>query len=467
MKRARVSLLGQAICLATSVGFGLALSVRASAQLPQSTPWLPDRQYREGPGIKVGELELHPGIAIRGGYDSNVFRADGETNGGVTFPIQDAAILAVSPHLYLSTETAQRAREGEDREGTVRQVPFLAFRTGLAAHYLHYFLEDAPHNVGAEADMFLGIAQNRQVGADVSFEYTRSVPPFTQNAGSRNAYVFDAFQPRLRLNFRSRSQVLTSYVGYAPRFTFYEDKRVFGYLNSFVHLAEVGAAWRFLPSTALVYDGNYAYQDFTEPDRDELIIVSNSNIFRTRFGINGALTNTLGLRVLGGYAVGFFRHGGLDDFEDGIGEAVLTYRFDPHVLDFGYQRNIQSSYAGAWYQTDRGFAKVSFLFAQRFALGLEAGVGHANYGRLVRTNGMGDVVGAGVGGDTSREDIRIDGAVRGEYRVTNWLAFMADFVAQSALTDFEYAQLSSMGAQIADPAGYTFFQVFGGVRAHY
>jgi hypothetical protein len=462
------SLLRQAACLAIGLGFGLALSMRASAQgaPPQGTPWLPDRQYKEGPGIKVGELELHPGIAIRGGYDNNVFRDDGKTRGGVKRDPQGAAILAVSPHLYLSTETGQRAKGGEDRGP--QQAPFLSFRVGAAATYFHYFLDDAPRNVGADADFFLGIAQNRMVGLDLSADYTRSVPPFTHDAGDRKAYLFDSVQPRLRLNFRSRSQVLSAYAGYAPRYTNYVSS-TFNYLNNLQHLAEVGAAWRFLPSTALIYDGTFGYQDYTSYTAADqsTILLSTSKTFRSRLGMNGALTNNLALRALAGYAVGFFNQPELDDFETGIAEVALTYRFDPHSFEIGYQRDVLPSAAGGWYQTDRGYAKIGFLLARVFALSLEGGVAHANYGRLVRI--VGDtVVGLGIGNDETREDIRIDGAIRAEYRVTSWLAFMADFIAVSTITDFDYAVSASTGAQqIPDPAGFTTLQAFGGVRAHY
>jgi hypothetical protein len=449
MNRPRVSPAGQAVRLAIGLCFMLALTMKASAQ---GTPWLSDRLYKEGPGIKVGELELHPGIAIRGGYDNNVFRSDGKTNGGLSLPKKDAPILAISPHLYLSTQTAQRAKEGEDRGP--QQPSFMSFRLGAAAHYLHYFLENAPHNVGAEAEFFLGIAQNRVVGVDFSAEYVRSVPPFTQDAHDRNAYINDMVQPRMRLNFRSHSQVLTGYLGYAPRYTHYKSS-TFDYLNNIQQRAEAGTAWRFLPSTALVYDATFAYQDFTNYNVNDqaLILLSTNKIFRTRLGINGALTNKLLLRVLAGYAVGFFNNKELDDFESAIGEAVLTYRFDPHSFEVGYERDVQPSAVGSWYQTDRGFAKANFLFARKFALGFEAGVAHANFGRLIRiVNGM--PIGLGTlnengENDETRQDIRVDGAVR------------------SVITDFDFAVSAAGGQQIPDPADYTYYQIFGGVRAHY
>jgi len=72
-----------------AIGVSLGLSSQAEAQ------WAPDRAYTEGPGIRLGNFELHPGVAVRGGYDSNVFRTKNNTKG--------AAILGITPHLHLST----------------------------------------------------------------------------------------------------------------------------------------------------------------------------------------------------------------------------------------------------------------------------------------------------------------------------------------------------------------------------
>src|ERR1700749_3911931 len=49
----------------------LAVPTVASAQ---DQPWLKDRRYTEGPGYRVGDFELHPGVAAEFGYDSNYLR---------------------------------------------------------------------------------------------------------------------------------------------------------------------------------------------------------------------------------------------------------------------------------------------------------------------------------------------------------------------------------------------------------
>jgi len=58
------------LTLAATVLLG-AISLEVHAQAQQ--PWLADRKYGEGIGVRVGNLELHPGIAGEVGYDSNYF----------------------------------------------------------------------------------------------------------------------------------------------------------------------------------------------------------------------------------------------------------------------------------------------------------------------------------------------------------------------------------------------------------
>lgn len=463
MNRARRFPFGQALSLATGLILSMGYAMQANAQ------WLPDRQYSEGPGFRVGELELHPGVAIRGGYDTNVFRSDGDAT-----PVRGAPVLAITPHLYMSTETAQRAVQGEDRPTTPR---FLAFRGGIAATYLQYFITDGPRNVGVDTDLFLAVAQGRPVELNVKAAYVRNVAPFTESAGDRSAYIFDTVDPSLRLKFNSKSGVLSGYVGFAPRYTHYESG-TFDYLNNIQHGVEAGAAWRFLPSTALIYDARVGVQKYLNLSAasEELLLYSNNQSLSTRLGINGALTNSIALRVLVGYAAGFYKNRALDEYENVIGEAVLSYSFGVHTWDLGYQRDVTTSPLGAWLQSDRGFTKLRFVLANRFSLGFEAGVAHSNYGSLLRVlpegaddpDGVDDgITGLGKNGDRTREDIRLDGAVRAEYRVTNWLAFMLDFTVQSVLTDFDYELSRVDDRVIADPAKYTAMQVFGGVRAHY
>ena len=103
MRLSIVRLLGGLLALATA----LTAAAPAVAQ-----DWLSDRKRAEGPGIRLGDFELHPGIGIEGGYDSNVFFSDG---GATSTAIVPSGILRITPHFFFSTVSAQREAEGESR----------------------------------------------------------------------------------------------------------------------------------------------------------------------------------------------------------------------------------------------------------------------------------------------------------------------------------------------------------------
>src|SRR5580658_7989017 len=78
---------------------------------PGAPEWLKDRRYNEGSGIRAGDLELHPGIAGEVGYDSNFFQRTTQlnaVNGPPEAPVVPAAVIRITPSLYLSTISMQR-----------------------------------------------------------------------------------------------------------------------------------------------------------------------------------------------------------------------------------------------------------------------------------------------------------------------------------------------------------------------
>src|SRR3954466_1448490 len=94
------------LTLAATVLLG-AISLQAHAQAQQ--PWLADRKYGEGMGVRVGNPELHPGIAGEVGYDSNYsWRAPSEP------PVLSAYRIRITPSISLSTLGLQRLREPND-----------------------------------------------------------------------------------------------------------------------------------------------------------------------------------------------------------------------------------------------------------------------------------------------------------------------------------------------------------------
>lgn len=445
------------------------LSVVLCLQLLASThagaQWLPDRAYTEGPGFRVGDVEIHPGVAARGGYDTNVFRTPGTAGN----PELGSAILAITPHLNITTLNRQRLTQGEDAAGSgvAPLPPPVAFNLGVSATYFHYFRDKAPKNLEVDFDGALSVLPERRVGFDVGAQYGRFTRPFTaQIDGKNNTYAFDRVRPSLTLRAQSRSGVLKGGVGFAPVLTIYES-HYFNYLNQNQYEIPARLSWRFLPSTALLFDGAFSFNDYTNTSVADqaraAIFISDSKRAMFRFGMNGAITPNIAVRVLAGYAAVLLKRPELDDHEDVVGEAAVTFAWSTKDnIEVGYQRTLEVSNLGGWQQLDRGYLKSSMLFARVFALGLEGGVAHVNYGLLLAPDGTG----LGVNDDTSRDDIRIDGGVHTEYRATNWLAIMADFTALATITDFDYDR-GANGAVVPYPGRFKTFQIFGGVRAHY
>lgn len=448
-----------ALCVGLG-GVGICSTAHAQA-------WTPDRKYTEGPGIRAGDLEIHPGIAVRGGYDTNVFKADGDTSGtSEGQPVEGAAILGVTPHVNMATKSQQRAAGGEDRGEQGTSLPYLAFRAGLSATYLHYFADNAPKNVEVDADAWLNLLPQRPVNLELTAAYQRSIKPFapTNESVGKDDYTSNAVRPGAKLNFQTRSGVLSSYVGYMPNFTLYKESSVFHYMNNFQHTVEAGAGWKFLPNTALIYDFGFSLQDYRD-DQDPTapVLYSDNSRIRTRLGANGAITKTLSMRVMAGYAAFFVDQGLLSEHEDVIGEVALTQKLGArHKLELGYVRDVSPSTLGSWLRSDRARALLG-LDLGSFGLSLEGGYSYLTYGRIIGPTGAS----ISADGGFDRNDHRVDGAIRAEYQATNWLAFNADATATAVITDFDYAVAAMGAAPFPDPAGYVAFTFFGGVRAHY
>src|SRR5450432_402427 len=127
-----------------------AVSLEAHAQ----QPWLADRTYGEGIGVRVGNLELHPGVSAEVGYDSNYFlRAPGELSS-----VLAAYRLRVTPAISLSTLGAKRSATGDAAPAPTSVI----FRGGAYASYNELIAADSAHSTE------FGNQRHVDVGADLS-----------------------------------------------------------------------------------------------------------------------------------------------------------------------------------------------------------------------------------------------------------------------------------------------------------
>ncbi len=427
------------------IGVAITTASAASAQ-----DWLEDRERTEGPGIKAGDLELHPGIGAEVGYDSNVFYADEAEEG--------TGLLRVSPHFYLSTRT----RRSEDSP-----PPTIRFRGGVSAAYYGYFAtqygDDIGESISTSAGLDLIVLPERPFNITFTEEVTRTIRPFTETSGADPTFARWRNDVGVRLGFASKGNVLRGGLGYvfgldAFEATIFEDN------NSFTHTVKLDTDWKFLPKTTLLYDANVAFQDYPNADTSSATRLSDNVRLASRVGINGILTPRISLTALVGYGAGFYELG--EDYDDIAGALEARFKASQTLrFALGYERGYHSSFVGNYVRRDRGYATGDLMIGGAFLLSAKLFGGLYSYG-VPRT-------GAGALYTTNpdpREDVRLGGSLSGEYRFTDWLAMTASFLYEANLTDYEYdLQFTSATGQPVppDPAGYDKIEAWLGLRVFY
>ncbi len=438
-------------CALLCVAYGWIGAIPAKAQ-----GWLTDRTRTEGPGIRLGDFELHPGIGVEIGYDSNLYYTSDEPPPGLPSRV-DSAILRVTPHLLFSTIGAERSREGEGRA----DQPNVIFRGGVSASYYEFFADERRRNVSVDAGLNLTLFPTGPVSIILYNDFSRGIRPFTENTFETST-ARDQNRGGINFIFSTPGDILQVRTGYRFGLDYFES-RAFQYGNNFQHRVELQETFRFFPQTAIVHETSVEFRDYFESRMGPTAVFDNT-VVTTQLGLNGAITPEISVLAMAGYAAGFFDSNivGYDqDFESFIAHAQLTWRIDPNArLLVGYRRSFNPSFIGNFYSQDRGYASFQMTLLGSLLLGLEAGVAYLDFGQLIAPDG------SLLGSSTEREDIRVDASIFAEYRFTNWLGVNATLSYLGDFTDFQYNVMTASSA-ILDPAGFNKFEAWLGVRVFY
>lgn len=430
--------------------------------------WLADRSRAEGPGFKVGDFELHPGIGVEIGWDSNLFYSPPNPT---ETAFVDTAILRATAHLLFSTRGQQRRLEGEASDsGSGNLPPPIQFRGGVSASLYHFFARNDLTNVDVAASLRLTVLQSRPFSFSIYNDFNRSIRPFTIDVpgiGSQPSWNRIQNVAGLDLNFATTGQVLRITARYRPALDWFEDVR-FRTGNRVQHQLTLEESFRFLPQTAIVHETTVVFVDyFAQPDVPANQ-ASDGITVRTRVGLSGAVTNQLTLLGLVGYGAGFFNSPPAisdsfrQDYESLVLQASARWRFDESSnLGFGYIRGFQPSFVGNFYREDRGFVNFQTLIGGTFLLGLNVSGGLYAFGAIVDTDGT------PIGDDINREDWRLMTEAFGEYRLTDWLGFNASFRYTGNFSNFDYRVDVIGGPSFLEPANFNKFEIFFGTRVFY
>lgn len=361
---------------------GLTLAVLVGATLARSAhaqqAWLADRRFGEGIGIRVGNLELHPGIAGEIGYDSNYFQRSGDAGE----PTISAYRLRVTPSISLSTLGQQRRGENPGAP------PILNFRASAFASYNELIATDSDYSdevseqrhVDVGVGFIADIAPQRPLGVDLSADYRRVGEP-SNSVDESLAFDRGSARGGAGVTWRPGGGLFEWRFGYDVLYNYFEEEN-FELLENVQQTLGTRGRWRFLPRTALVYDGSYTFVRYLLDDPN---LPQNGDILRSRIGVSGLVTNRLAFLGMIGWLATFY-DGVPENADTPIGQAELRYfllpppSLDPtaaslglSTIAVGYNRDVSNSYLAAFYTRDRVYLNLSYFFGGVVVTSLEAG----------------------------------------------------------------------------------------------
>jgi hypothetical protein len=438
------SKLGLALAFAAVLA-AASLSATAGAQV-----FDPDRAAREGPGFKAGRLVLHPGVAVGGGYDSNVFLQSANE--------LSSFILLVEGYLDIATEGSVRQSEGDASAAEPQKIEF---RGGIGADFLHYFTDRVGDTVGADGHINFSYHPSKVFSLVINDVFRRTARPFSDPntlQGPTISYGRNINTATLNLVGRSKSQVLEGTIGYTNRIEFF-DADIYGYGNNVTHRVPGTFSWLFFPSSALVYTIEYVNQQYVNPAEiaTSPTLLSKNNRVSNMIGYNGAITERFSLTAMIGYAAGFYEIA--QSFDDVIARVELRWQARPTVgLSLSYDRDVRPSFIGNFVLINRLHANTTFTLMGALQLGVNAWVSFDKSGVALSPDGT------FLGDQPSRQDTRVYVGVFAEYRFKPWLALFADLGYLADFTNFRYDDLDPL----LDPvANYQRFEAWLGLRVFY
>jgi len=436
----------------------------AAAALPhpaQAQQWLADRNFSEGIGLRVGDLELHPSIGAEFGYDSNYFQRDDSED------IIAAFRLRVTPSLSLSTLGQQR------RGANPGLPPMIDFRASAYASYNELFAAESEHSdevsdqrhlkIGAGFNM--NIAPGRPVGADLFADYSQTAEP-SNSPEEELAFDRQALRAGLGATWRPGGGLFEWRVGYDVTAIFFGNlfsttTSEFEYLNNLQHRISTRGRWRFLPRTALLYDGSYTFVRYTDdlsgPDP------SDGDVVRSRFGINGLITPRLSALAMIGWVSSFYDHSP-DEADTVTAQAELKYFIMAppgqtgqqtaatglSTVAAGYIRDITNAYLSSYYRRDRGYLSFVYLLGGMAVFSLEGG-----YSQLAFPNGP-------LYQEFAQH--RVDARFFAEYRLSNTVGLNTTVLYDTNMSDALRPTMATAPGTVEDDLDFTRWQAYLGLR---
>ena len=396
----------------------------------------PFAAFAEGPGIRQGDLIMHPQALVGFGFDNNVyFDADSES----PFP---SSFLRVGAGLDLANRSPNKV--GLRFEGDLSNRFFLANDAGAAQ-----FVDDRNGVEAASGLLEASVLPNAPITAVFRGEAKyRDTPAFQEMA---DGYERLELSPGVDLRFRPGENVESRPFELALGYRFQHvqfvdgDKISTASQDKDAHVLSFLTSWKFFPKTAAVLDARWSFVDFQDTEAGAS---RDGKPFRVTGGLKGLLTNRISIIGNLGYSHSFHDEG--TSFSGLLATAELSYRLEPAFeATLGCHREVRDSAFANFSVRNQGYLRSEVHFLTKYTLGGNVGYDHYSY-----SPSNGDIA------VEERTDPVFRAGVHAGYNPAEWLLVAARLDMTQNLSDFK-------GSSDTNPVAYSRQVVLAEVRATY
>jgi hypothetical protein len=463
----------------TSIVAAVLCLILPAVAFGQGRPWLADRAYGEGMGIRTGDLELHPSVAGEVGYDSNYFQRSGDTGPDYVWdnPGKSSALrFRLTPSLTLSTLSPQRKMG--DAAGTT--PPAFNFSAGLYASYNELVGLSGKEDFGKQrhidggVNLLFDIMPQRPIGVDVAADFGRVVSP-SNDPAVRETWNRDSIHGGAGVTWRPGGGLFDWRAGYDVLYNYFESDAFRNYDNIRNTISTRGR-WKFYPRTAFIYDAQTYWLSYLSdtPPRN------NGQVIQSRIGLNGLVTNQFALLALVGWGATWFdgaRVAVPENFNSVVGQAEFKWFILPQPklqpgdatvglssLTLGYLRDFTNSYLADFYRRDRVYAGASYFVGGRYLIDLQAGYSRITHPAFMRVASATSAAQEMHPQPENRADIQLFT----EYRTSDSFGFNLTLRYDASLTrselNYRYRDATNADRNAIDNLAFSRFAAWAGVR---
>ncbi len=338
-------------------------------------------------GIKIGDGRLHPYLDLEGRYDSAVaYRNGTELKGDIALRVRPGLIFELlgTDNIVHFNGNAEYVFYPGLFDSVTRQASRFQTDVGL----------DAAFNKTGAVEFQIGDQLLRSdrtsnaaltIGALSLYNNVRIAVPIHPGGGA--------------LEFSPKASWAVEF--FSPLVNSTTDLSVLNYSNLNVGL---GARWRFLPKTAVVFDGTFDYRTYFN------VPGVPADLMKLQLGLAGLISSKISLLILAGYGRDFARAQAASTF---IGQAEIGVLLsDLITFKGGYVRTIQPVPVYGTYGDDRGYLEAK-VTVSRFSLLGTAAVDYLTFSPIL----------AGA----PRADIAFSLGIAPAFRIFSWWSISAAY----------------------------------------